>query len=152
MSEPETKPERKSIWSDPAALFRGVGGLVGGIAALLTALYTLGVIGPKSATPTTVSTATQAPTPTAAVIATDTPIPTAVPSGTPVPVPAALLEDDFSDASSRWEIQVDSDVDIGYHDGEYRIAVYATDILAWGRHLLPHDWADVAIEVDARWL
>jgi len=152
MPEPESKPERKTLRSNPSEFLRGIGTLVGGAAALLTALYTIGAIGPRSAKPTPPPTATLAWTPTVEVVATGTLIPTAVPTETPPPAPAVLLEDGFSDASSGWEIQVDSDVDIGYHDGEYRIAVYSTETLAWGRHLQPHDWTDVAIEVDARWL
>jgi len=146
MSEPEPKPERKSLWSNPAELFRGIGTLVGGAAALLTALYTMGVIGPRSAESTPLPVATLTLALTAEVVATETLVPTAVPADT------VLLEDNFSDASSGWEIQTDSDVDIGYQGGEYRIAVHTADTLAWGRHLQPHDWTDVVIKVDARWV
>ena len=141
MPEPEQKPERKSLWSNPAELIRGIGTLVGGAAALLTALYTMGVIGPTAAEPTPLPVATLTLAPTAAV-----------PTDAPSRGLTVLLEDEFSDASSGWEIQADSDVDIGYQGGEYRIAVHTADTLAWGRHLRPHDWADVVIEVDARWV
>ena len=151
MPKPELKPERKSLSANPAELFRGSGTLVGGAAALLTALYTMGVIGPRAAEPTPLPAATLTLAPTAEVVATETLVSTAVPADTSLRAPSVLLEDDFSDASSGWEIQADSDVDIGYQGGEYRIAVHTADTLAWGRHLRPHDWADVVIEVDARW-
>jgi len=152
MPEPKPRPERKTLWSNPSELFRGIGTLVGGSAALLTALYTIGIIGPRSAEPTPLPVATLTLAPTAEVVATETLMPIAVPADTSRPAPTVLLQDDFSEVSSGWEIQADSDVDIGYQGGEYRIAVYTADTLAWGRHLRPHDWTDVVIEVDAQWV
>ncbi|MCW5955179.1 MAG: hypothetical protein KIT61_01250 [Pyrinomonadaceae bacterium] len=42
---PESKP---SFWSSLPCIFTGLGGLIAALAALITALYSTGVIGTKS--------------------------------------------------------------------------------------------------------
>jgi hypothetical protein len=75
----------------------------------------------------------------------------------PVPTPQATVEvsgallyaDDFGDPASGWDVFAEDDTEAAYSDGEYRLAVYRDNYVAWGN---PEDqvFADLVIEVDVR--
>lgn len=60
-----------------------------------------------------------------------------------------LYEEDFADSESGWSIFGEEDTEAGYADGEYRIAVYQADYMAWGNPDPIEEFGDVAVEVDA---
>ncbi len=135
-----------------------VGGMIGAIAALITALASTGVFSPAP-TPTPLP-----PTPTVTVVIaataapamppSDTPAPaaTSAPTSTPVSAPiidAPLLADDFEDPASGWLVLVTDQDEKGYDRGAYRIAVYDTDLASWGYPEPVTDFEDFVIEVDA---
>lgn len=124
MSEPsKRKPaKRKAFWSTLPGLLTAVAAIITALATLLTALVAANVIGPHRAT--------------------------AVPS--PGPAGSVLLEDTFNDAASGWDIYADADVETGYLNGEYHVAVNTAGMTAWGAPAGTYDWAAMAVEVDAR--
>jgi hypothetical protein len=75
----------------------------------------------------------------------------------PLPTPQAAVEasggllyaDDFQDPDSGWDVYAEDDTQAAYSDGEYRLAVYRDNYVAWGN---PEDqvFANLAIEVDIR--
>lgn len=129
MSEPaEHKPSgKKSFWSTLPGLLTAIAAIVTATATLLTALVAANVIGPHKATPTPV---------VAAAFST--------------PTSGVLFEEPFSDPGSGWDIYTDSDVETGYVNGEYRVAVFHADMTGWGSPSGGYDWANFAVEVDAR--
>ena len=69
------------------------------------------------------------------------------------PVPGDLLyEEDFQDPASGWTTSSDEDTSAGYTDGQYRIAIYRQDYMAWGNPEPGLELASFAfaIEVDVR--
>lgn len=164
MSEEQSPPqpaERRSFWTTFPGILTAVGGLIGAVAALITALSATGIFSPApTATPLP-------PTPTATVMATavppsstpeppttGAPAPTATPAPTLTPVntsapDAPLLADDFDDPASGWLVLVTDQDEKGYNQGTYRIAVYDADFASWGYPEPPGDFEDVVIEVDA---
>jgi len=72
------------------------------------------------------------------------------PIGT-VPAQGDLLyEDDFRDPGSGWDTWSEVATSGKYVDGEYRLAVYSEDYMAWSYSADDQEFKDVAIEVDAR--
>lgn len=148
---PSTPAEKRSFWSTLPGIMTAVGGVIGAIAALITALASAGVFSPApTATPLP-------PTPTLTAIATASPsraapaataAPTLAATNTPAP-DAPLLADDFEDPASGWGRQVTDQDEKGYDQGAYRIAVYGVDFASWGYPEPENDFADFVIEVDA---
>jgi hypothetical protein len=66
------------------------------------------------------------------------------PSPTPEDI---LLQDDFSDAVSGWEVGEYDGGDVGYKDGTYFVTSTDKEIMMWGVANLSFD--DVIVEVDA---
>lgn len=138
-----------------------VGGMIGAIAALITALASTGVLSPAPTptllppTPTATITAAATTAATTAAMppsATPAPAATSAPTSTPVsaPIPdAPLLADDFEDPASGWLVLVTDQDEKGYDRGAYRIAVYDTDLASWGYPEPENDFEDFVIEVDA---
>jgi hypothetical protein len=165
-SQPESNPSSaKSFWSTLPGVLTAVGGIIAGTAALLTALVSAGVIGDKPTPPfLPIVTATAAPvTVTAAVLEPTTAInatapqlpPTSLSSVAPLataPVPAndVLMEDNFSSPHNAWLSEVTEQAEKGYEDGEFRITVYQPEYSTWSYPDPPRDFADFALEVDAR--
>jgi hypothetical protein len=165
-SQPESNPSgAKSFWSTLPGVLTAVGGIIAGTAALLTALVSAGVLGgTPTATPIPVVTATAAlpiatafivePTaPTAAVTppVTVTSLPSVAPSVTaPVAASDMLMTDDFSDLHNNWFSEVTEQSDKGYEDGEFRLTMYQPEYSTWSYPDPPRDFADFALEVDAR--
>ena len=58
-----------------------------------------------------------------------------------------LLQDDFSDPGSGWEVGDYSDGSVGYGDGYYFVRAIHEDEIIWGQVF--QNFADVVIEVDA---
>ena len=165
-SQPESNPSgAKSFWSTLPGVLTAVGGIIAGTAALLTALVSAGVMGGKpTAAPVPVVTATAVP-PTATAFLLE---PTAsTGAGTPqvtvtssfsatplatVPVAASdvLMADDFSDLHNNWLSEVTEQAEKGYEDGEFRLTVYQPEYSTWSYPDPPRDFADFALEVDAR--
>ena len=72
------------------------------------------------------------------------------PTGT-VPAQGDLLyQDDFRDPGSGWDTWSEGTTAGKYVDGEYRLAVYREDYMAWSYPADDQEFKDVAIEVDAR--
>jgi hypothetical protein len=72
------------------------------------------------------------------------------PTGT-VPAQGDLLyEDDFRDPGSGWDTWSEDATSGKYVDGEYRLAVYQEDYMAWSYPADDEEFADLAIEVEAR--
>ena len=61
-----------------------------------------------------------------------------------------LYEDDFRDPGSGWDTWSEDATAGKYVDGEYRLAVYAEDYMAWSYPADDEEFADFAIEADAR--
>jgi hypothetical protein len=57
-----------------------------------------------------------------------------------------LLQDDFSDANSGWEIGDYEDGDVGYKDGIYFVTSVNAETLMWG--VAGHSFDNVIIELD----
>jgi hypothetical protein len=165
-SQPESNPSgAQSFWSTLPGVLTAVGGIIAGTAALLTALVSAGVLGgTPTATPIPVVTATAAlpiatafivePTaPTAAVTppVSVTSLPSVAPSVTaPVAASDMLMTDDFSDLHNNWFSEVTEQSDKGYEDGEFRLTMYQPEYSTWSYPDPPRDFADFALEVDAR--
>jgi hypothetical protein len=61
-----------------------------------------------------------------------------------------LYEEDFEDPATGWTISTDDDTSVGYTDGEYRIAIYTQDYMAWGNPEPGLELANFTLEVDVR--
>jgi hypothetical protein len=165
-SQPESNPSgAKSFWSTLPGVLTAVGGIIAGTAALLTALVSAGMLGGKpTATPVPIVTATvvspaatafllEPTAPTAAVTppVTATSFASAAPSATaPVAASDVLMTDDFSDLHNNWFSEVTEQSDKGYEDGEFRLTMYQPEYSTWSYPDPPRDFADFALEVDAR--
>jgi hypothetical protein len=123
----------------------GVAALIGAIASLATAVVKFQSLRGPSAVPTAV------PSPRAVVATEQAPTPTL--TLTTIPTTERVLstwEDNFADAGSGWDSGADADAEWGYYNGEYRIVVHATSLVAWGNPVIDHDWADLVLIVEAR--
>jgi hypothetical protein len=167
-SQPESNPpSAQSFWSTLPGVLTAVGGIIAGIAALLTALVSAGVLGGRpTPIPVPIVVATAPPTATAfvpeptattraltpqATVATVTALPSVAPlATTPVPANNVLMEDDFSSPRNTWLSEVTEQAEKGYEDGEFRITVYQPEYSTWSYPNPPRDFADFALEVDAR--
>jgi hypothetical protein len=158
-------PSATSFWSTFPGVLTALGGIIAAIAALLTALASTGVLGGKPpVTPVPVATVTAVPptatatvleltattgaiTPqvTVASLPSIAPLPTALVSASDV-----LMEDDFSTPRNAWLSEVTEQAEKGYEDGEFRITVYEPEYSTWSYPDPPRDFADFALEVDAR--
>jgi len=116
-------------------LLTAVGGVIGAVAALVTALNGTGLLGPTTSVPAETATRTTPLT----VGVTESPA-----------APAVLLEEDFSDPNSGWDAGKDADAEWAYRDGEYRIMVHGTDLAVWSNTRERHDWANLVMIVEAR--
>jgi len=63
---------------------------------------------------------------------------------------ATILEDDFEDPESGWDVYNNGDTLALYLGGEYRLGVYAENYITWGNPESALDLTDFEIEVDAR--
>ncbi len=160
--------EQRSFWATLPGIMTAVGGVIGAIAALISALAAAGVFA-RPATPTPPPSPTITATSTAVVAAalpSSTPAPPSPTEAAPLPAPTAaltllstpagapsagdlLLADDFDDPASGWLVLVTDEGEQGYDQGAYRIAVYGVDFAAWGYPEPENDFADFVIEVDA---
>jgi hypothetical protein len=140
-SKPESNPLRHAP-QQPMATARGIVA----IAALLIALSASCATSPQTSAPAPISSAIPTAIPTATLGPGTIP---AQPTDTPTEA-MVLLEDDFSDPQSGWDRRSDADAEWDYRDGEYRIAVSTPDLAVWSNMSEPHDWADLAVTVDAR--
>lgn len=157
---PQKPAEPRSFWATLPGMLTAVGGLIAAAAALITALASAGVLGPKpTATPAvaaaaqTVPPAPPPPSLTAPPAASATAAPAAQPSAGPAAAPAPpaeLFSDDFEDPGSGWLAAVTAEAEKGYEAGEYRIRVYETDFASWGYPDRAVELADFVVEVDAR--
>jgi hypothetical protein len=167
---PESQPESnasgvKSFWSTLPGVLTAVGGIIAGTAALLTALVSAGVVGGKpTPPPPPAATATAVPAPVTAVVldpsasinaitpqATAVSVPSVAPLAiTPVPINDVQMEDEFSSPRNAWLSEVTEQAEKGYEDGEFRITVYQPEYSTWSYPDPPRDFADFALEVDAR--
>ena len=75
--------------------------------------------------------------------ATSTPIPTAT-------ISSFYYEDDFDDPSSGWDVYDGDNIQAVYEDGEYRLAVYRDNYVAWGGPDLQQEFANFEVVVEAR--
>jgi hypothetical protein len=165
-SQPESDPSgARSFWSTLPGMLTAVGGIIAAIAALLSALVAAGLVGGKpTPPPPPAATATVAPAAATAVVlepsATINAIAsqaTAVSSSnaapltiTPGPTSDVLMEDDFSSTRNGWLSEVTEQAEKGYEAGEFRITVYQPEYSTWSYPDPPRDFADFALEVDAR--
>ena len=165
-SQPESNPsDAKSFWSTFHGVLTAVAGVIAGVAALLTALVSAGVLGGKpTPTPLPIATAVAAPVTATAVVLEPTTAINAItpqvtivssPSVTPlaiasVPADNVLMEDDFSSPRNAWLSEVTEQAEKGYEDGEFHITVYQPEYSTWSYPDPPRDFADFALEVDAR--
>jgi flagellar basal body rod protein FlgG len=70
------------------------------------------------------------------------------PTRTPVAEGGVLLEDDFSNPSSGWEVgDYDEEGAVGYQDGYYFVSATTEDTWMWG--VANQSFSDVDLEVDA---
>lgn len=164
--QPESNPSgAKSFWSTLPGVLTAVGGIIAGTAALLTALVSAGVVGSKpTPPPPPAATATALPATVVAVVlepsatinaitpqATTVSSPSAAPLVTTrVPASDVLMEDDFSAPRNAWLSEVTEQAEKGYEDGEFRLTVYQPEYSTWSYPDPPRDFADFALEVDAR--
>jgi len=165
-SQPESNPSgAKSFWTTLPGVLTAVGGIIAGTAALLTALVSAGMLGnkpPPSPLPVATATASPvtavevAPEPAATMAAVLTEVPsTSSPRGAalataPMPANDLLMEEDFGTPRNAWLSEVTEQADKGYEGGEFRITVYQPEYSSWSYPDPPRDFADFALEVDAR--
>ncbi len=134
------KAVRKKTNLMPALLMAAIG-------LVLCCLFAGGVflwLGSTSATPTPWPTDTQPPPPT------QPPLPTEPPPDKGASPAALIYADDFSDIDSGWDVAFENDTEAEYAIGEYRLAVYRTDYVAWGNPSMAPLFGDIRVEVDAR--
>jgi serine/threonine protein kinase len=73
------------------------------------------------------------------------------PTLTPAPTLSPdIYAEDFGDPNSGWDVYDEEGTQAGYQDGEYRLAVYREDYVAWGSPDVQQQFADFGVEVDAR--
>ncbi|MGD8624710.1 MAG: hypothetical protein PVJ34_09245, partial [Anaerolineae bacterium] len=92
------------------------------------------------------------------VVVEATSSPPVVVRDTPTPVPvnvkavpgAPILEEDFEDPESGWDIYNEGDNLALYLGGEYRLGLFVENYVTWGNPEPALDLADFEIEVDAR--
>jgi hypothetical protein len=63
---------------------------------------------------------------------------------------ATILEEDFEDPESGWDVYNEGDTLALYLGGEYRLGVFEENYVTWGNPGSALDLADFEIEVDAR--
>jgi hypothetical protein len=139
MSQNPSEPKGEPFLSTLTGLLTAIGGVITAIGALVAALLATNVIGPDTTTP--------APSP---IVVIATVLPTSSPPVIPTLTDGVLLEDTFADPGSGWETYRDSDLETGYQDGEFRIAVLQKDITTWNTPTGGQEFADFVVEVDAR--
>lgn len=152
----EAAPARRGIlWGMGGAGIAIVAVLCLGV-TLIVVLAALGAFG-GGETPTATPTYTALPPNETPLPPTDTPEPptdtpppptaTPLPTMTPTPVSGLLLEDDFSNPDSGWEIDETDEGDVGYGDGYYYVLAEAEgiQILGFG----PQTFSDLVIDVYA---
>ena len=81
-------------------------------------------------------------------ITTDEPV--AGPTSSAPQLGDLLYEDDFEDPATGWSISSDDDTSTDYADGQYRIAIYRQDYMAWGNPEPGLELTNFALEVDVR--
>jgi hypothetical protein len=118
-----------------------VAGVIGAIASLATAVVKFQAMRGPAASPTAV------PSPTATITSELPPTFTVIQTTERA---LSTWEDNFANPGSGWDSGADADAEWGYHGGEYRIAVQATELVAWGNPSAHHDWADLVVIVEAR--
>ena len=135
--------------------------LLAGVTAACVCLNYVELLAPATATPTPTDippppTASPTPTtpPTATPLpptstATSPPPPTATSSLTPVPSPGTvLLQDDFSNPDSGWEIGSFQEGQVGYTSGQYFVEASEEDQMMWGLYDQP--LKNTVIQVDTQ--
>jgi tRNA A-37 threonylcarbamoyl transferase component Bud32 len=168
IAPPRVKPE----WEEPAPAVkeaapakRGILWGMGGAGLAIIAVLCLGVTlvvflavsgafgggEPPTATHTALppTETSLAPTDTP-LLSTDTPPPptaTLLPTMTPVPVSGLLLEDNFSDSGSGWDVSDSEEGNVGYGDGYYYVLAEAEGIQVFGSG--PLAFSDLVIDVYA---
>jgi serine/threonine protein kinase len=151
----EVAPARRGIlWGMGGAGVAVVAVLCLGV-TLVVVLAALGAFGgePPTATPTHTAlspTDTSLPPTDTPPPSTDTPPPstaTPLPSRTPLPVGGLLLDDNFSDPGSGWEVDDSDDGDVGYGDGYYYVLAEAESVQIYGSG--PIAFSDLVIDVYA---
>jgi hypothetical protein len=119
--------------------------MIGAVASLATAVVKFRAIRGPATAPTAL------PSPTVIITSEALPAPTltftAVPTAGPV---LTTWEDNFADPKSGWDSGADADAEWGYHRGEYRIVVHATELVAWGNPVSHRDWTHMEMSVEAR--
>jgi hypothetical protein len=100
------------------------------------------VAAPGTATSTPTTTTTN-PTATPSTATTN---PTSQPSISSLLHATALLQDDFSDPASGWEIGDYSGGSVGYGNGDYVITSTVDDSFMWG--IANQDFTDISLDVD----
>ncbi|MBN1811952.1 MAG: protein kinase [Anaerolineae bacterium] len=165
---PRAKPEREEpapAVKEAVPARRGILWGMGGASLAIIAVLCLGVTlvvvlaalgafgGGESPTATPTHTALPptdtplSPTDTS-LPSTDTPPPptaTPLPTMTPVPVSGLLLDENFSNPDSGWEVDDSADGDVGYGDGYYYVLAEAEGIQMFG--FGPHIFSNLVIDV-----
>ena len=164
---PRAKPEKEEpvpAVKEAAPARRGI--LLGmgsvGVAVIaviclaVTAVVVLAALGAFGGgeTPTATPTHTALPPTDVPSPPTDTPLPstdtpppptaTPLPTMTPVPVSGLLLDENFDDPSSGWEVDDSEDGDVGYGDGYYYVLAKAEGIQIFGSG--PVAFSDLVID------
>lgn len=154
-AETESKPV--NFFSTLPGLLTAIGGFIAAIAALITALNAVGLMGRPTATPAPSATWTLAPIPTFTLtpLPTSAPTraevkPTLAPTTRPTSASGILFEDDFGDPKSGWGVRAVPDYEIGYIGGEYGIVVHKAQHEAWAVAPQLGNLGDFSVEVDAR--
>jgi hypothetical protein len=125
-SEPAEKTKGGADWSK---ILTASGGVIAAVAALLTALNAIGVIGRQAASPTPNAVIAQA-------TATRTPL-------------FLTVDERFADPGTGWDSRSDDDAECAYRDGEYRILVKAPQLAVWANPGTDYDLSDLSLTVEA---
>jgi hypothetical protein len=119
---------------------------------LVIVLASLGAFGGGEPTAVPTDTATPLPTDTPPLPTdtlpppTDTPIPpTSTPAPTMTPTDGLLLDENFNNPDSGWEVDDSADGDVGYRDGYYYVLAEGESIQIFGRG--PSNFSDLVIDV-----
>jgi hypothetical protein len=153
--QPSQAPHKAFFTTLPGVL-TGVAGTVGTILALVTALNEATWLHRDKVTPTPATVVAQVvvvtPTPQAETPAGQQAASISTQQNTPLPpTPGVTLTDDFSDATSGWQIQSEGELwSLGYVDGQYQVYAADSTYSVFGQPVQNYELANLALEVDAQ--
>jgi hypothetical protein len=149
--QPAPSP-RKAFFTTLPGILTGLAGTLGTVLALVTALNEASWLRREKVTPTPTVVVAQGVISSAVPQAAAGQSAGSTTSNTPLAASAGMtLADDFSDATSGWQIQSEGDLwSVGYADGQYRVYTADSSYAIFGTPVKGYDAANLSIEVEAQ--